>query len=52
LAFDKKELENKFHNPELSQDDINKLSAELQKIIDTIETKEERWLELSSMLED
>ncbi|MDB9859130.1 ABC-F family ATP-binding cassette domain-containing protein [Flavobacteriaceae bacterium] len=52
LAFDKKELENKFHNPELSQDDINKLSADLQKIIDTIETKEERWLELSSILED
>jgi len=52
LAFDKKELENKFHNPELSQDDINKLSTGLQKIIDTIETKEERWLELSSILED
>ena len=52
LAFDKKELENKFHNPDLSQDDINKLSQKLQKIIDSIETKEERWLELSSILED
>ncbi|GAA3614131.1 ABC-F family ATP-binding cassette domain-containing protein [Flavivirga amylovorans] len=51
LAFDKKELENKFNNPELTQDDINKLSDELQKIIDTIETKEERWFELSSKLE-
>ncbi len=52
LAFDKKELENKFNNPELTQDDINKLSDELQKIIDTIEAKEERWFELSAKLED
>ena len=51
LAFDKKELENKFHNPDLSQDDINKLSKELQKIINSIEAKEERWFELSSKLE-
>jgi ABC transport system ATP-binding/permease protein len=51
LAFDKKELENKFNNPELSQDDINKLSEKLQKIIDTIEEKELRWFELSSKLE-
>ncbi|ULC60550.1 ABC-F family ATP-binding cassette domain-containing protein [Flaviramulus sp. BrNp1-15] len=52
LAYDKKELEGKFNNPDLSQDDINKLSEELQKIIDTIEAKEERWFELSSKLED
>ena len=52
LAFDKKELEGKFNNPELLQDDINKLSDDLQKIIDTIEAKEERWFELSSKLED
>ena len=52
LTFDKKELENKFNNPELSQDKINKLSEELQKIIHTIETKEERWFELSSKLEE
>ncbi|WP_345277242.1 ABC-F family ATP-binding cassette domain-containing protein [Litoribaculum gwangyangense] len=51
LAFDKKELENKFNNPDLTQDQINKLSEELQKIIDAIETKEERWFELSSKLE-
>ncbi|XMO86588.1 ABC-F family ATP-binding cassette domain-containing protein [Algibacter sp. AS12] len=51
LAFDKKELEAKFHNPDLSQDDINELSDKLQKIIDTIEAKEERWFELSSKLE-
>lgn len=51
LAFDKKELEGKFLNPELSQDDIKKLSDKLQKIIDTIEKKEERWFELSSKVE-
>ena len=51
LAFDKKELESKFHNPELSQDKILKLSEALQKIIEDIETKEERWLELSSKME-
>ncbi len=52
LTFDKKELENKFNNPELSPDDITKLSEELQKIIDTIEAKEERWFELSAKLEE
>jgi ATP-binding cassette subfamily F protein uup len=51
LNYDKKELEQKFNNPELSQDDINKLSEDLQKIIDNIEAKEERWFELSSKLE-
>lgn len=52
LAFDKKELENKFNNPDLSQDDILKLSEALQTIIDEIDAKEERWFELSSKLED
>ena len=52
LAFDKKELEDKFNNPDLSQDEILKLSDELQKIIDVIDTKEERWFELSAKLED
>jgi len=45
-------LENKFNNPDLTQDDINKMSEDLQKIIDTIEAKEERWFELSSKLEE
>ena len=52
LAFDKKELENKFNNPDLTQEKINELSDDLQKIIDTIEAKEERWFELSSKLEE
>ena len=52
LAFDKKELEAKFNDQNLSPEDINKLSEALQKIIDDIEMKEERWFELSSKLED
>ncbi|UKM63625.1 ABC-F family ATP-binding cassette domain-containing protein [Flavobacteriaceae bacterium GSB9] len=51
LAYDKKELESKFLNPDLTQDEINELSEELQKILDTIEAKEERWFELSAKLE-
>jgi ATP-binding cassette subfamily F protein uup len=52
LTFDKKEIENKFLNPDLSPDDINKLSQDLQKIMDTMDEKEARWFELSSKLED
>ncbi|TBN03584.1 ABC transporter ATP-binding protein [Hyunsoonleella flava] len=52
LAFDKKELENKFNNPDLTQEEINTLSEELQHIIEMIESKEERWFELSAKLED
>ncbi|APY12732.1 ABC transporter [Seonamhaeicola sp. S2-3] len=51
LAYDKKQLEDKFLNPDLTQEEINTLSDELQKIIDTIEAKEERWFELSEKLE-
>ncbi|WP_067148411.1 ABC-F family ATP-binding cassette domain-containing protein [Pseudotamlana agarivorans] len=51
LAYDKKELENKFNNPDLTQEQINKLSEDLQKIIDTMDEKEARWFELSAKLE-
>jgi ATP-binding cassette subfamily F protein uup len=51
LELDKKALEAKFNDPELSQEDINKLSKELQGIIDTIEEKEMRWFELAEKLE-
>ena len=51
LELDKKALEAKFNNPDLSQDDINKLSEELQVIIDNIEEKELRWFELAERLE-
>ena len=51
MAFDKKELESKFNNPDLTQEEINELSKQLQGIIETIELKEERWFELSAKLE-
>ncbi|MFV0564346.1 MAG: ABC-F family ATP-binding cassette domain-containing protein [Flavobacteriaceae bacterium] len=51
LAFDKKELEAKFNNPDLTPEQINALSEELQNLLNTIEAKEERWFELSSKLE-
>ncbi len=51
LELDKKSMEAKFTNPDLSQDDINKLSLKLQDIIDEIEEKEMRWFELSEKLE-
>lgn len=51
LAFDKTELEAKFLNPELSQDQINELSVKLEKLIQEIDEKEERWFELAAKLE-
>ena len=52
LELDKTALEAKFLNPELSQDEISKLSEKLQVILDTIEEKEMRWFELAEKLED
>jgi ATP-binding cassette subfamily F protein uup len=51
LELDKTALETKFTNPDLSQDQISKLSEKLQVLIDTIEKKEMRWFELSEKLE-
>ncbi|SDS83327.1 ABC-F family ATP-binding cassette domain-containing protein [Winogradskyella sediminis] len=51
LELDKMALEEKFLNPDLSQDEINKLSEQLQVIIDNIEEKEMRWFELAEKLE-
>ena len=51
LELDKTALEDKFNNPELSQEDINKLSEDLQTIISLIEEKEMRWFELAEKLE-
>ncbi len=51
LEFDKKEMENKFNDPELTQDEINELSNKLQLIINEIDEKEERWFELSAKME-
>ena len=52
LELDKKAIEQQFHNTELSQEDITKLSESLQVIIDDIETKELRWMELADKLEN
>ncbi|WP_274475912.1 ABC-F family ATP-binding cassette domain-containing protein [Mangrovimonas aestuarii] len=51
LERDKKTLEAEFLNPDLSQDAINELSNKLQGIIDEIEEKEFRWLELTEKME-
>ncbi len=51
LEFDKTDLEKKFLNPDLTPEEINTLSSELQTIIDDIEEKEMRWLELSEKME-
>lgn len=52
LEYDKKELESKFLNPELTQEQINNLSQQVQKIIKQIEEKELRWFELAEKFEN
>ncbi len=52
LQKKKLKIEKQFLNVEIDPDDIAKKSEELQEIIDTLEQKEERWLELSMKLED
>ena len=51
LVYEKKELEKGFLKEGLSQEKILLMSGELEKIISSINNKEERWLELSSKLE-
>ena len=52
LVHKKKELEKEFVNDSLSQDKILLMSKELEKVINEINTREERWFELSSKLEE
>ncbi|MEP0263891.1 ABC-F family ATP-binding cassette domain-containing protein [Dokdonia sp.] len=52
LERDKIEKEKEFLNPDLTQDQITEASTVLQKIIKDIETKEERWFELSAKMEE
>ncbi|MFY0632014.1 MAG: ABC-F family ATP-binding cassette domain-containing protein [Flavobacteriaceae bacterium] len=52
LGRKKKELEAFFTSDTISEDDLQQKSQELQKVINSIEEKEERWLELSMKLED
>lgn len=51
LELDKKSLEAKFLDPDLSQEEIIKLSEQLQDIIDTKDEMEMRWFELAEKLE-
>ena len=51
LERQKATVEAQFANGEVADDKINEVSVQLQKIIDEIANKEERWFELSSKLE-
>ena len=51
LEREKKEKEKEFLNPDLTQDQITEASATLATIIKSIETKEERWFDLSAKME-
>jgi len=51
LSKKKTDIEKKFANSEIEINDIEAMSTKLQEIIQELETKEERWLELSMLLE-
>jgi ATP-binding cassette subfamily F protein uup len=51
LEAKKKEIEHIFATTELNHEEIDKKSSELQKIISDLESKEERWFELSLKME-
>ena len=52
LQNQKKRIEKQFLNVEIAPDDIAKKSEELEKIIKSIDVKEERWFELSMKIEN
>lgn len=51
LVKQKEKIESQFSNGEVAADDVNETSIKLQKVIDEIEAKEERWFDLSGKLE-
>ena len=51
LQKKKQLIEGKFNKGEFSPEEINDKSIELQETIDSLETKEERWFELSMKIE-
>ncbi len=51
LSKKKNEIEQKFSKGEIEINDIEESSNKLQKLIEELEIKEERWLELSMLLE-
>ncbi len=51
LEYQKKQIEQEFADGKVSDDKIEAKANELQKVIQTLEEKEERWFELSSKIE-
>ena len=51
LEYNKKQIEQEFADGKVLDDTIEAKANELQKIIQSIEEKEERWFELSSKME-
>ncbi len=51
LEYQKKQIEQEFFEGKVSDDKIEAKANELQKIIQSLEEKEERWFELSSKME-
>ncbi|WP_139957181.1 ABC-F family ATP-binding cassette domain-containing protein [Flavicella sediminum] len=51
LERKKETIEGQFANGEVADDKINEVSVKLQKTIEELEQKEERWFELSAKLE-
>ena len=51
LEYNKKQIEQEFADGKVSDDKIESKANELQKIIQSLEEKEERWFELSSKME-
>ncbi|WP_291138858.1 ABC-F family ATP-binding cassette domain-containing protein [Flavobacterium sp. UBA7663] len=51
LEYNKKQIEQEFADGKVSDDKIEAKANELQKIIQSLEDKEERWFELSSKME-
>ena len=52
LEYQKKQIEQLFSDGKVADNEIEAKANELQKVIQTMELKEERWFELSSKLED
>jgi len=52
LTEQKKNIEAQFNSSDLPMDEIAKLSEQLQETLQTLESKEEKWLELSEILEE
>ena len=51
LEYNKKQIEQEFADGKVTDDAIENKANELQKIIQSLEAKEERWFELSSKME-